>query len=73
MFAVVGCNIYTGVQMEGIQNKKCISRKLIVIHVSDLCHRKGKLKVFSFPAYAHAPAGDVNLLHGRAVGSGTTN
>jgi hypothetical protein len=41
--------------MKGIQNKKFTSRKLIVIHVSRLCHQKGKLKVFfSCPAYAHA-------------------
>jgi hypothetical protein len=33
--------------MKGIQNKKCISRKLIIIPVSDLFHRKGTLKVFS--------------------------
>jgi hypothetical protein len=32
--------------MKGIQNKKCLSRRLIVIHVSGLCHQKGKLKVF---------------------------
>jgi hypothetical protein len=32
-----------GVQMKGIQNKKFISQKLIVIHVSGLCHQKGKL------------------------------
>jgi hypothetical protein len=31
------------VQMKGIQNKKFISRELIVVHVSGLCHRKGKL------------------------------
>jgi hypothetical protein len=36
---------------EGIQNKRFISRKLIVIHVSGLRHRKGKL---SCPAYARA-------------------
>jgi hypothetical protein len=35
-----------GVWMKGIQNKKIISRKLIVLHISGLCHRKGKLKDF---------------------------
>jgi hypothetical protein len=30
------------VQRKGIQNKKIISRKLIVIQVSSLCHWKGK-------------------------------
>jgi hypothetical protein len=37
-----------GVWMKGIQNKKCIYQKLIVIHVSGLYHRKGKLRTFSF-------------------------
>jgi hypothetical protein len=42
--------------MKDIQNKKRISRKLIVIHVSGLCQRKETLKLFSScPAYAHAP------------------
>jgi hypothetical protein len=51
------CN--TSVRMKGIQNKKFISRKLTLIHVSGLYHRKGKLwKCLSCPAYAHAPAGD---------------
>jgi hypothetical protein len=31
------------VRMKGIQNTKYISRKLIVIQLSGLCHRKGKL------------------------------
>jgi hypothetical protein len=35
-----------GVRMKCIQNKKFISRKLIVIHVSALCHRKEKLRKF---------------------------
>jgi hypothetical protein len=44
------------VWMKGIQNKKFISRKLIVIHVSGLCHWKGKLWKFSLcPAYVHVP------------------
>jgi hypothetical protein len=36
--------------MKGIQNEKFISRKLIVIHVSSLCHWKGKLCKFFFHA-----------------------
>jgi hypothetical protein len=36
--------------MKGIQNKKIISRKVIVIHVSGLCHRKGKPCNFFFHA-----------------------
>jgi hypothetical protein len=32
--------------MKGIQNKKFISQKLIAIHVSGLCHQKGKLWKF---------------------------
>jgi hypothetical protein len=34
--------------MKGIQNKKCISET--VIHVSGLCHRKGKLWKYFFHA-----------------------
>jgi hypothetical protein len=34
--------------MKGIQNKTFISQELIAIHVSRLCHRKGKLKGFSY-------------------------
>jgi hypothetical protein len=37
-----------GVHEKGIQNKKIISRKLTVIHVSGLCHRKGKRWNFFF-------------------------
>jgi hypothetical protein len=36
--------------MKGIQNEKCISRKLIVVHVSGLFHRKGKVCKFFFHA-----------------------
>jgi hypothetical protein len=44
-----------GVRKKGTQNKKCISRKLTGVHVSDLYHRKGTLwKFFSCLAYAHA-------------------
>jgi hypothetical protein len=34
--------------MKGIQNKIFLSRKVISIHVSGLCHRKGKPCKFSF-------------------------
>jgi hypothetical protein len=40
------CNTSRSIQsvrMKDIQNKKFISRKLIVVHVSCLCRRKGKL------------------------------
>jgi hypothetical protein len=42
--------------VEGIQNKKFTSRKLIVIHISGLCQRKRKLWTFLFscPAYVRS-------------------
>jgi hypothetical protein len=48
--------VTTGVRMKGIQNKKFITRKLFVVHVSGLCDRKRKpWKLFSCLAYGHAP------------------
>ena len=44
-----------GVRMKCIQNKNLLSQKLIFIHLSGLCHRKGKLNFFSSTAYVHSP------------------
>jgi hypothetical protein len=50
------CGFIQNVRMKGIQNKKFISWKLIIIHVSGLCHRKGQLWKFYFMAGLHACA-----------------
>jgi hypothetical protein len=49
----VTCSLFTaqGVRMKGIENKKKMYiSELIVIHVSGLCHRKGKFWKFFFHA-----------------------